>query len=115
RVKAPDVSDYEEIFIAHLLDDGKVEYHDVTFEDGYLTWEAADFSYYALIGGVGEADRELDEELMEEEDTETTDEVNKETQSVSTSQTWIWTLIGFLAGTGIIAFIIAILIRNKNK
>ena len=107
RVKAPDISGFEQIRIAHMLDDGRVEYCDCTIEDGYIVWECPSFSYYALIGGSGEAINVLDDEVPG------TVTVTQEEQPAS-SLTWIWFLIGCLAVAGIATLITVILMKRKK-
>ena len=107
RVKAPDISEFEQIRIAHLLDDGRVEYCACTIEDGYITWECTAFSCYALIGGSGEAITTLDEEIP------ATVIVTQEEQA-EFSLTWMWILIGCLAVAGIATLITVILMKWKK-
>ena len=108
RVKAPDISGFEQIRIAHMLDDGRVEYCACTIEDGYIIWECTAFSCYALIGGSGEAINTLDEGIP---GTLTTIQEEKPEPSL----TWIWFLIGCLAVAGIAALLVVILMKQKNK
>ena len=107
RVKAPDISGYEQIRIAHFTDDGKVEYYDCTLEDGYISWECTAFSCYALIGGNGEAINTLDDKVP------ATATVSREEQAAS-SPTWMWILIGCLAAVGIAVLIVVILMKRKK-
>lgn len=97
RVKAPDVSAYEQIRIAHLLEDGRVEYYDCILEGGYIIWEAASFSPYGLIGGMGEAAAPQTPQ-----------------EQPSSLFTWLWILIACLGVAGVSALVTVILSKRKK-
>ena len=107
RVKAPDISGFEQIRIAHLLEDGRVEYCACTLEDGYIIWECTSFSCYALIGGRGEAINALDENIPA---TLTTVQAEQSAPSLA----WMWVLIGCLAAAGIAALVVVSLMKRKR-
>lgn len=110
-----DVSEYEEIRIAHLTEAGQMEYFDCTITDGYLTWETDSLSLFGLIGGEGEAEAVLEEEPVEEE---TVEEPKEEIATAPAEEVenagipWIWIL---LAALGIAALAVVIALKKKSS
>ena len=115
RVKAPNISQYEQIRIAHILADGRIEYYDCTVEDGYIVWETKSFSPYALIGNTGETLRVLAETSSEEDTLPTEDPVATEQEPSQPTPTWLKILIVALAVIGVIALVAAVLINRRRK
>ncbi len=118
RIKVPgiDLSGYEEIRIAHYRNDGRIEYYDCKVEDGYLIWESENFSYYALIGGSGEAIAVLDEEdIGDAENAEDTlAELGGTAQKPETSLLWLWILLGCI-GIAVLIVVVIVILKQKKE
>ena len=58
KVKLPmaDLGDYESCMIVHITDEGKVEFLKGKTADGYITFDAAEFSAYGIVGFMGNSD-----------------------------------------------------------
>lgn len=109
-----DVSDFEEIRIAHLTEAGQMEYLDCIMTDGYLTWKTDSLSLFGLIGGEGEAEAFLETEDVEEEtvDEPATEAAAPAEEAESAGMPWIWIL---LAVFGVAALVVVIALKKKSS
>ena len=110
RIKIPafDLSEYDQIRIAHYKEDGTIEYLDCKVENGYILWEAESFSPFALIGGTDQTLTDLVDEP------ENAGEAAG-TAGVARAPFWLGLLIGVLATAGVAVIVTGILMKTKGK
>lgn len=65
RMPALNLSGYDSVIVAHYTQDGQLTYIECRIENGEIVWEADSFSYYGVIGGMGESAQELVEGTVE--------------------------------------------------
>ena len=54
-----DLGDYKSCMIVHITDKGKVEFLKGKISDSYISFDAAEFSSYGIVGFMGDSDEIL--------------------------------------------------------
>ena len=57
-----DLGDYKSCMIVHITDKGKVEFLKGKVSDSYITFDAAEFSAYGIVGFMGDSNEILSDQ-----------------------------------------------------
>ncbi|MEA4853696.1 MAG: cadherin-like beta sandwich domain-containing protein [Christensenella sp.] len=104
KLTASGVSGYDTFWMAHDLENGKIEYIPCELQNGEIIWKAASFSRYGLLGGAKESALKIEDTAQ-----------NNTTQEGTASQTppqsmlWVWILV---IAAGIAVVVLAALAKS---
>jgi hypothetical protein len=94
RMPVPDQADYTTFTVVHISDDGQYTYIEAQVKDGYIEFEAQDFSVYGLVGFM-----------------ETWEDIVPLAGS-SHNLTWLWVSTAALA---VCAFAVVLMMKKHRK
>ena len=105
-----DYTFYDKISVVHYTDDGQIEILNCKVEDGYVVFQAVDFSHYAVIGLMNE-EIKMVTDGVDVKTPEYDELIEKAEKLGSINDNWyIW---GGVSAVGIVLLIVLIALRKR--